>query len=368
MIYARRLGFVPAVALLLAAISVHAQTDEKATSRGPIDSDIVATIAGQGLRMRSIPGTGGHIITSFPKGEKVAVASRTAWEDTIDGITAPWYEVGKGWAAGWCFGGYLSLPADKETPVSSIGRGSPLPAHSYFEKADGSKLGPLPYLNMAITGIEMPFDIPSRDGFKAHYDLLNNYLLLETDKPISGPIELRAVDPMGAAFRGKPTYRLHSGNDEGHLYSKPVIGFSFKPPASTYAGAWRFELLQAGRLLQRYVVSLPAAKATLSSTPRPDPFAYPGSVEARQGDTLFLFGCNEKPNTDLTVAFYRINYEKLEPFNMIPRSAGVIRVDEAGRFATKFTIGKDMPSGSYKLATGTGELAINLFDVYMYIP
>jgi hypothetical protein len=221
---------------------------------------------------------------------------------------------------------------------------------------------------MAITGIEVPFEIPSRDGFKAHYDFVNNYLFLETEKTLSGPIELIATDPMGEAFRGRPTYLLHTENDEGFRYSNPVIGLSFKAPASAHAGMWRFELLQAGRLLQRFVVSLPTAKATLSRIARPDPFDYPRSVEARQGDTLFLFGCNEKPNTDLTLAFYRINYEKIEPFNMIPRSAGVIRADGSGRFATKFTIGKDMPSGSYKLATGTQELAINLFDVYMFIP
>jgi hypothetical protein len=368
MIRVKQLLFAPLVSLLIAATPVYPQTDQKAASRGPVESDLVATVIGQGLRMRSIPGTSGHIITSLPKGEKVAVASRTAWEETIDGISAPWYEVGKGWAAGWCFGGYLSVPADGGIPISPISKGSPLPAHSYFEKADGSKLGALPYLNMAITGIEVPLEIPSRDGFKAHYDFVNNYLLLETEKILSGPIELRATDPMGATFRGRPTYLLHAENDEGYRYSKPVIGFSFKPPASTHAGAWRFDLLQTRRLLKRYVVSLPTAKATLSRTPRPDPFDYPGTVEARQGDMLFLFGCNEKPNTDLTLAFYRINYEKLEPFNMIPRSAGVIRADGSGRFATKFIIGKDMPSGSYKLATGTQELAINLFDVYMFIP
>jgi len=106
----------------------------------------------------------------------------------------------------------------------------------------------------------------------------------------------------------------------------------------------------------------------LSSSSRPDPFNYPFTVDAHQGDTLFLFGCKEKPNASLIAAFYRINYEKPMPFNMIPYSAALLRADGMGRFATRLVVGMDMPSGSYKLATGSGKLTFNLFDVFMHIP
>ncbi len=357
-----------AFALLLAAEVAIAETAEKTASGGPIDSGGSASTIVEGLRMRSTPGTDGYIIMSLPKAEELKVASRTSWKDTIDGITAPWYEVGKGWAAGWCFGGYLSLSGDKDIPQSIIVKGSQLPLHSYFGGLNGSRVGSLPYLNMIITGVERPVDIPSRDGFGAHYDPVSSQVLVELDKALSGPIEVRAVDPEGLRYLGKLAYKIYSTNEAGYSYAKTVIGFTFEPPASAHPGTWRFELSQAGTKLRSFVLSVSTTSATLSHISRPDPFDYPSTVEAHHGDTLFLFGCNEPPNSSLVVAFYRINYEKMEPFNMIPYAAGMVQVDRSGRFATKFTIGLDMPSGSYKLATGIERPEINLFDVYMYIP
>ena len=368
MICSRVLGVALTFGMLFALRTTSAQEIEKTESSGPLESEATGTVIGQGLRMRSVPGMNGHIIASLSKGDTLRVASRSSWNDLIDGIRAPWYEVSKGWAAGWCFGGFVSLPADRQIHTSSIPKGSSLPSHSYFENADGTKVGKLPYLNMSITGIEQPLDIPSHDGFNAHYDLTSHYILLEVDKPLTGPIEIRATDPGGAIFRGTPTYRAYSENEAGYKYANPVIGFAFRAPADSYSGKWKLDLYQGRRMLKKYVLSLPTATATLSKTTRPDPFNYPFTVNAEKGDTLFLSGCKEKPNSSLTIAFYRINYEKLRPFNMIPYSAAIIRTDGTGRFGTKFIVGMDLPAGSYKLATGLDKLTFNLFDVYLQIP
>ena len=368
MIRTKMLKIILATAMLIAPRAIRAQTIGEAASSGPVESDTIASVMVQGLRMRSFPGTEGYIIASFSKGDTLRVATRTSWNDSINGIRSPWYEVSKGWAAGWCFGGYLSLPDDKQIPLNSITKGFSLPLHSYFENADGTKVGKLPYLNMTITGIEEPIDIPSRDGFNAHYDLLNRYVLLEVDKPPNGPIQIRATDPKGTIFNGKPAYHVYSENAKGHKYISSVIGFTFRAPANTYPGMWKLELSQGRAILKRYLLSIPTATATLSNSPRPDPFDYPFTVDAHQGDTLFLFACNEKPNSSLIVAFYRINYERLTPLNMNPHSAALVRINGKGRLKTKFIVGMDMPSGSYKLAVGSKKLAINLFDVLMNIP
>jgi hypothetical protein len=358
---------VLATVLLLVTKVAFAETADKSSSTGPIDSDRSATVVSQGLRIRSLPSVSGSIVASLSKGDELRVASRTSWNDSIDGITAPWYEVSKGWAAGWCFGGYLAVPKDIQIPDSPMAKGSSSISHSYFGNADGSRVGNVPYQNMRILGVEQPVDIPSRDGFDAHYDPINCYVLVELRKAPSGQIEVAAVDPKGMTYKGKPAYEVYQQNEAGYKYANSVIGFFFRPPASAHSGLWKIELAQGRVKLRSVGISLPTTSATLSRNPFPDPFAYPSAVDAKQDDTLFLFGCNEQPNSDLTIVFYRINYENMNPFNMIPRAAGIVHTDGSGRFETKFSVGIDCPAGSYKLATGIEELKINLFDVYMEI-
>ena len=77
-----------------------------------------------------------------------------SFHDKIDGVTAPWLEVSKGWAVGWCFGGYVQLDSKDPLPASSVEKKDTVPARSYFVGADGGSPGGLPFLRMHITGIE----------------------------------------------------------------------------------------------------------------------------------------------------------------------------------------------------------------------
>lgn len=99
---------------------------------GPIDSGIVGHVTVDGLRLRTFPMLSGEKVARLTKGDEVHIASRTSWVDKIDGITAPWLEVSRGWAVGWCFGGYVDLSGRNTPPTSTVGKTDTIPGPVVF--------------------------------------------------------------------------------------------------------------------------------------------------------------------------------------------------------------------------------------------
>jgi hypothetical protein len=344
---------------------------------GPIESGFTARVTVDGLRLRAFPAQIGDKVARLVTGDKLHVASRTSWVDTIDGITAPWLEVSKGWAVGWCFGGYVELDGKDAPPASAVEKTDTVPARSYFAGADGGALGSLPFLSMHIFGLEQGPNMPARNGFSASFDALNNLVFVEGYPPPEDTLHVVAIDPKGNAFSrelafdgSSPGFRVYSSSPSGFQYAAPVVAFSIRPPASTFAGTWSFRLtsdkLSKARI---YSLAMTTASATISRDRKPDPFDYPYTVTARPGDSLYLFGANEAPRTKTKVVLYFITdsqYKDLS-FKMAPEMAAEFQTDAQGRYAAVIKIGKDLQKGAYKVATGPGDPVINLFDVYLLI-
>lgn len=344
---------------------------------GPIDSGIVGHVTVDGLRLRTFPMPSGEKVARLTKGDEVHIASRTSWVDKIDGITAPWLEVSKGWAVGWCFGGYVDLSGRNTPPTSTVGKTDTIPARSYFAGADGGALGGLPYLRMHITGIEEGPDMPSKDGFIASWDGLNNTVFVEGYPPPQENLHVVATDPKGSSFsrdlhfKSYPGFNVYLSSRAGFQYAAPVIGFSVRPPASTFAGRWTFRLTSDNSIskARSFSLALSTASATISRDKRPDPFDYPHSVAAKAGDSLYLFGANEAPRAKTKVVLYSITdsqYMDLS-FKMAPAMAAEFQTNAQGRYSSVIKVGNDLQKGAYKLATGQGDPVINLFDVYLLI-
>jgi hypothetical protein len=70
-----------------------------------------ATVTGDNVRVRSFPGlTIGYVAGEFMNGTRVEVTSETSFLSTIDGYTAPWYEViFEGRKGYFVFGRYVKL-------------------------------------------------------------------------------------------------------------------------------------------------------------------------------------------------------------------------------------------------------------------
>ena len=209
---------------------------------GPIESGIIGHVTVDGLRLRAFPLLTGEKVARLTKGDEVHIASRSSWVDTIDGITAPWLEVSKGWAVGWCFGGYVDLGSRNAPPTSAAAKADTIPARSYFAGADGRALGGLPYLSMHIFGIEEGPYMPSKNGFVASFDRLNTIVFVEGYPIPREVLHVVAVDPEGNAYSrdlrsgGSPGFNVYTSSPAGFQYAAPVIGFSVRPPASTFAG------------------------------------------------------------------------------------------------------------------------------------
>jgi hypothetical protein len=344
---------------------------------GPIESGITGRVTVDGLRLRAFPTQSGDKVARLAKGDELHVASRTSWVDTIDGITAPWLEVSKGWAVGWCFGGYVKLDSRDPPPARTAEKTDTVPSRSYFAGADGGALGGLPFLRMHITGIEEGPGMPSKNGFTASWDGLNNTVFVEGYPVPQEKLHVVAVDPKGSAFsrelslNGSPSFRVYPSSPSGFHYAAPVIGFSVRPPASTFAGTWTFLLTSDNSIsmARRYSLELSTASATISRGKTPDPFDYPHTVRAQAGDTLYLFGANEAPRTKTKVVLYFItDSQNMDlSFKMAPAMAAEFQTDAQGRYASVIRVGKDLQKGAYKVASGPGNPVINLFDVYLLI-
>jgi len=344
---------------------------------GPIVSSINARVTSGGLRIRSLPGQIGEVISKLAKDDQLQVESKTSWTDTIDGITAPWFEVSKGWSAGWCFGGYLFIKDAGKVPTSSVGRTQSTLLHSYFGGADGKDIGPLPYQNMKIFGIETPYKIPSVNGFGSAYDDMNQMVFLEVALVPQETVLVRVSDPRGNRYtadlgeKGDARFERIEANEQGFKYAKPVIAFQFRAPANAFGGEWLFEVLPDKKesLKNRFRISVGIAAATLSQTIRPSPFNYPGSVAAKEGDVLYLFGSDATPNTKVKIAFYQITSQQNEDlsFKLKPVVAGELISDTLGRYRTTLHIGSDMPTGQYKFGFGESKITLDLFDIYLAV-
>jgi hypothetical protein len=344
---------------------------------GPIQSGITGRVTVDGLRLRAFPTQSADRVARLVKGDELHIASRTSWVDTIDGITAPWLEAGKGWAVGWCFGGYVELDGKDVPPPSAVHKADTVPARSYFAGADGAALTDLPFLRMHITGIEEGPGMPSKNGFVASWDALHNTVFVEGYPVPKETLHVVAVDPKGSAFSRQlqlnesPGFRIYASSNSGFQYAAPVIGFSARPPASTFAGKWSFRLTSDNSISKArlYSLEMKTASATISRDKAPDPLDYPDTVKAQAGDTLYLFGANEAPRTKTKVVLYRITdnqYADLS-FKMVPAMAAEFQTDAQGRYASVIRVGKDLQRGAYKVATGPGNPVINLFDAYLLI-
>lgn len=362
--------------LALRALPCSAQSTDDILP-GPIESSVIGHVKVDGLRLRAFPTLSGDKVARLTKGDELHIASRSSWVDTIDGLTAPWLEVSKGWAVGWCFGGYVELNGQNPPPTSTVEKADTIPSRSYFAGADGGALGGLPYLRMHIFGLEEGPKMPSKNGFVASLDGLNNIVFVEGYPVPQEKLHVVAIDPKGSTFsrdlffKTSPGFNVYSSSPAGFQYAAPVIGFSIRPPASTFAGKWTFRLASDNSTLKArsYTLEMSTASATISRDRRPDPFDYPNSVRATAGDSLFLFGANEAPRTKTKVVLYSITdsqYKDLS-FKMAPAMAAEFQVNAQGRYASVIRVGKDLQKGAYKLASGPGEPVINLFDVYLLI-
>jgi hypothetical protein len=363
--------------IVCATLALWASPGTAQSVPGPIESDVSGHVTADGLRLRAFPRTNGEIVARLSKGDELRIASRSAWVETIGGITAPWYEASKGWAVGWCFGGYVALNGQNEPIKSAIEKSDTIPTRSYFESANGRGIDDLPYLRMHIFGIEEPPDMPSRNGFTASFDRMNSMVFVEGYPAPQEQLHVMAIDPKGNVYskdlliQSYPGFNVYTSSPAGFEYSHPVIGFSIRPPASAYGGKWTFRLTsdKSSAKARSYSLEISTASATLSSDKHPDPFDYPHTVQARAGDSLYLFGANEAPRTKTKVVFYYITnsqYEDLS-FKMTPALAAEFQVNDQGRYASVIRLGTDLQKGAYKLASGSGELEINLFDIYLLV-
>jgi hypothetical protein len=344
---------------------------------GPIESGVIGHVTVDGLRLRAFPALAGEKVAQLTKGDEVRIASRTSWMDTIDGLTAPWFEVSKGWAVGWCFGGDVDLDGRNAPPTSTAEKTDTVPARSYFTGADGGALGGLPFLRMHIFGIEEGPDLPSRNGFLASFDRLSNIVFVEGYPAPQEKLHVVAIDPKGNAYtrdllyKSYPGFNVYPSNRAGFQYATPVVGFSIRPPASTFAGTWTFRLTSdaSASKARSYSLEMSVASATISRDRRPDPFDYPHSAKAKAGDLLYLFGANEPPRAKTKVVLYYITDDQYKDlsFRMAPAMAAEFQTDSLGRYASVMRIGKDLQKGAYKLASGPDQPVINLFDVYLLI-
>ncbi|MGQ9706573.1 MAG: tetratricopeptide repeat protein [bacterium] len=94
------------------------------------------------LNLRSQPSKDGKVITVLGKDEPITALEKSTNEETIDGITAPWYRVKtKTGDEGWVFGGYIRFGKPSEfdptantsvsIDMSDIPNG--MPAYDYYK-------------------------------------------------------------------------------------------------------------------------------------------------------------------------------------------------------------------------------------------
>jgi hypothetical protein len=77
-----------------------------------------ATITGDGVRVRDIPSVwSAHISSVLDKGARVELVAKTEFIDTIDGRSAPWYDIR---ATGWVFGGFVAVDEGISIPLVSF--------------------------------------------------------------------------------------------------------------------------------------------------------------------------------------------------------------------------------------------------------
>jgi len=96
-------------------------TGEMKTGETPQTTDTGTGYVSSGpLNLRSQPSKDGKVITVIGKDEPVTVLEKSTNQDTIDGITAPWYRVKtKAGDEGWVFGGYIRFGSPSAGGISA---------------------------------------------------------------------------------------------------------------------------------------------------------------------------------------------------------------------------------------------------------
>jgi hypothetical protein len=116
------MNIATALALLLAVSPAAAQT-AGVYNLGSFETGSVVFLAADTVNVRSGSGTTAGIIDNLPVGYRVSIMKKTDAVLTIDGLSAPWYQVryttASGPRSGYIWGGLLSLAA---LPVSHNGK------------------------------------------------------------------------------------------------------------------------------------------------------------------------------------------------------------------------------------------------------
>lgn len=249
---------------------------------------------------------------------------------------------------------------------------------SYFKEHNRVEAKDLPELSMLIFGIPYKVDIPETEERALYLDGLFNQTLYILN--ISEEIEtlnLSATDPVGKVYskilkKGKRDFSFENrDHGDGTKLETPAVTINFNPLAAFDNGIWTIEAFINDNQADIIRLKAKITPDSISVTPvkEPNPFDYDSSETFKSGETIYIFGNNEEPDSEITVALYHITNKINEKNESILEAfiATKVTTDSKGKYSLELVVGDDMPKGGYKVAHGKVIDGVNEFEAYINI-
>lgn len=267
----------------------------------------------------------------------------------------------------------LKAAAKKSTLYESV----QMVSESYFKNHNKLDRTKLPELSMPIFGVPEIIEIPETEERTLYFDEFSNtILLLNIDEPVER-VTVTALTPRGKVYKKILNAKKREFNlikydkSRGKKLETPAIVFPFHPLAAFDRGLWTIETYLNYSENEKMKLEVEITPASLSITPvkTPNPYDYNSSGLFKRGQTIYLFGNNEEPGSEITVALYRITdrfNEKNEAI-LAPFIATKTTSDSKGKFSLELIIGDDMEKGEYKLAYGITIDGVDMFGPHINV-